>query len=61
MRKSFCYAKVRHKKNSLKIFEIASVLVRFDHIARVIVNANHDQRATAELRAVDLLCVVQKC
>jgi len=27
---------------SLSLFEVASVLVRLDHIARVIVNANHD-------------------
>jgi hypothetical protein len=25
----------------LQLFEIASVLVRLDHVARVIVNANH--------------------
>ena len=26
---------------SLRLFEIAGVFVRFDHVARVIVNANH--------------------
>jgi hypothetical protein len=28
-------------KNASPLFEIARVLVRFDHVARFIVNANH--------------------
>jgi hypothetical protein len=36
---------LRQKKgeayDSLKSFEITSVLLRFDHVARFIVNANH--------------------
>jgi len=28
-------------QNNLRFFEIAQVLVRFDHVARFIVNANH--------------------
>ena len=28
-------------KHALPVFEIARVLVRFDHVARFIVNANH--------------------
>ncbi len=33
----FLFQRVR-----LRLFEIASVLLRFNHIARVIVNANHN-------------------
>jgi hypothetical protein len=31
----------RHKKVKSSLFELARVLVRFDHMARCIVNANH--------------------
>jgi hypothetical protein len=30
-----------NKKANLPLFELARLLVRFDHIARCIVNANH--------------------
>jgi hypothetical protein len=36
------------------LFEIARVLVRFNHVARVIVSANHSaMRAAAKLRVVN--------
>ena len=31
----------KHKKHALPLFEIARVLVRFNHVANVIVNSNH--------------------
>jgi hypothetical protein len=31
----------RNWRSLLQLFEIARVLVRFDHVARFIVNANH--------------------
>ena len=35
------------EKRPLRLFEIARVLVRFDHVASVIVNANHGIMRTA--------------
>ena len=40
------------KKSNSRLFEIARVLVRFDYIARCIVNANH-----GVVRAAEKLCV----
>ena len=37
---------------TLRLFEIASVLVRFDHVARFIVNANHSTVRPATKRRV---------
>jgi hypothetical protein len=33
--------------HTLRLFEVARVLVRFDHLARRIVNANHKYRSGA--------------
>ena len=38
--------------HALRFFEIARVLVCFDHVARCIVNANH-----GVVRAAELLCI----
>jgi|SRR5260370_995052 len=43
----------RHAWQSSPIFELTSVLVRVDHVARFIVNANH-----GIMRAAGKLCVV---
>jgi hypothetical protein len=45
-----------HDKRALPLFEIARVLVRFDHVASVIVNANHGaMRAAAMLRIINCI------
>ena len=31
------------EKSSLRLFELAGVLVRLDHVARFVVNANHSR------------------
>jgi hypothetical protein len=42
------------KTESLRFFEVARVLVRFDQLASCIVNANYsDVRATEEIRVVN--------
>jgi hypothetical protein len=40
---------------TLPFFEIARVLVRFDHVARFIVNVDH-----SVMRAAEKLCVVNR-
>jgi len=42
------------RAKTLRFFEIALVLVRFDHITRLIVNVNHGiMRPAAVLRVID--------
>jgi hypothetical protein len=41
------------------LFEIAGVLVRFDHVARFIVNANHGIMRAAEM--LDIADCVTRC
>jgi hypothetical protein len=45
---SFLQQRVQRSSNFLPLFEIALVLVRFDHISSVIVNANHSVMWAAE-------------
>ena len=40
---------------ALPLLEFALVLVRFDHVASVIVNANHSMMGTAALEAAGIL------
>ena len=45
------------EKRPLRLFEIARVLVRVNHVARVVANANHSiVLPTAKLRVVD--CII---
>ena len=40
-RLSGCRLAVDPGRDTLRLFEVARVLVRFDHVARFIINANH--------------------
>jgi hypothetical protein len=46
----------RRKNETLRLFELALVLVRLDHVASRIINANHSiVRAAVMLRAADCI------
>jgi hypothetical protein len=47
------------KKIALRLFELALVLVRCDHVASVIVNANHSMMCSAEKRRIAGGCIAQ--